>query len=443
MAAQDRSLRQKRVAGAIVLGAILGMAWGVTRISRLFEPTREAYVATTTTAAGAAGLEAGGPVLYGGAPRGYITSVDPTIGDDGKVSEIRIGFELDRSLPLASNASIVRSVGVAGSGGAVSVLDPGDPALAFTGTDDRVIPMNRGSVTPADGAIVFLGRRNAELLRSIQASMKRFDENIDPRMIQAAKTYRSLQLALDRLELDVESDDVRRSSEQRLASVIQQVQAALPELERALISSGNAMQTLEQEVRVDDRRIQRGIGIASRNFGDVKTIVADIESEVDASLVPKVLEIRRDSLQALADSERLLADGRIAVSEVGTSIPVMLANMKLAGGQLALAFDDLLGLALEAIMIAPDADSATRRRLLEAVDTSVRASMDVRLAADRMRTITELDPSFVADHPEATTSFIEPFQTAVDRLEATLEQLSRTLIDAVVADGDASPTRKP
>ncbi|MCP4938874.1 MAG: hypothetical protein GY921_06785, partial [Phycisphaeraceae bacterium] len=110
---------------------------------------------------------------------------------------------------------------------------------------------------------------------------------------------------------------------------------------------------------------------------------------------------------------------------------------------LALAFDDLLGLALEAIMIAPDADSATRRRLLEAVDASVRASMDVRLAADRMRTFTELDPSFVADHPEATTSCIEPFQTAVDRLEATLEQLSRTLVDAVVADGDASPTPKP
>ena len=443
MAAQDRSLRQKRVAGVMVLGAILGAAWIATSIYRLFEPALEAYVTTTTTATGAAGLEAGSAVLYGGAPRGHITSIETTLPADGATGEIRIAFALDRTLPLAKNASIVRSAGVAGGGGALSVLAPGDPALAFVGADPRVIPMNRGTVAPPDATMVLLGRRNAETLRSIEASLQDFDDELNPRIVRAAKVYRSIRRLLQQLELEVESDDLERATEMRLAAILLRLQSGLPELQRTLISSNNAARALEREVREDGGRIPRRTGVASRNLAIMQTNADDIRSVTDATLVPKVLQIRRESLQAALDAERLFADGSAVLSEASSSIPKILANMKLAGGQLTLALDDLLGLALEAIMIAPDVDSATRRRLLEAVDLSVRAGMDVRMAADRIRNLAELDPSFLADQPGAPNSRVEAFQTAVDRLEAILDQLSRTLAEAVIADVDVRPTPVP
>ena len=68
MAAEARSPRQKRVAGAAVLGGVVAVAWLATSVPRLFESTRIAYVATTSMATGADGLKAGGLVLYGGAP---------------------------------------------------------------------------------------------------------------------------------------------------------------------------------------------------------------------------------------------------------------------------------------------------------------------------------------------------------------------------------------
>ena len=443
MPAQDRSLRQKHVAGAVVLGAIFGTAWLATGISDLFEPEREAYVTTTTAASGAAGLAVGGPVLYGGAPRGYITSVETSHSRDSAVGRIRIAFELDRSLPLAKNASIVKSVGVAGSGGALSVLAPGDPALAFTRGDPRVIPMNRGSVASPDGIEVLLGRRNAELLRSIEVSLDRFGDEAGPRIARARRMYDSIRLLLDQLELDIESEDLPGSVGSRLTAMIRRLQSGLPELQRTLSSNGDAMQALEQDVRSNGGRIQGRIGVASRNLADLQDIIADLEVLADSSLVPKLLRVRRDAMQAMMDSERLFAEGTAVVSEAATSIPDMLANMKLAGGQLALAFDDLLGLVLEAIMIAPDADSEARRRLLEAVGHAVQAGMDVRLAADRMRNLAKLDPSFFEDQPELRTSCVEPFQAAVDRLETTLDRLATMLAETVEADGDARPTPVP
>jgi hypothetical protein len=443
MAASDRSSGQQRVAGGVVLVAILGTAWAATSIPRLFEASRVSYVATTNTIGGAAGLEPGGPVLYGGAPRGMITSIETSLPDGAAVGEIRIAFELDRSLPLAQNASIVRSVGIAGSGGALSVIAPGDPAFAFAGDVRRVIPLNHGSVAPADGLMVLLGRRNAEMVRSIQTSLQALDEDLGPRMDQLAKIARSIRTLLDRLELDVESEDLQESIRTRVAVIVRRLQTDLPELQRSLISSGNAMRALEQDVRQDGSRIRRSVAVATRNLDEVLTAADDIEATTRATILPKVLQIRRASLQAVLDSERVLADGTTLLSEASTSIPKALANMKLAGGQLTLAFENLLGLALEAIMISPDVDSETRRRLLEAVNSAVRAGMDARLAADRMRNLTKIDPSRFEADPDSLNAFVEPFQAAVNRLDAILDQLSRTVADAVVADGDAPPTPAP
>ncbi len=443
MAASDRSLRQQRVAGAVVLTAILGTGWAATGILDLFEPAQASYVATTTTDSGAAGLEAGGPVLYGGAERGRITAIETPSSDDAAVGEIRIAFVLDQSLPLAKDASIVRSVGVAGSGGALSILAPGDPALAFAGDDPRVIPLNAGSVAPADGAEILLGRRNAEMLRSIEVSLRDLGEELSPRMADAARIARSIGMLLDQLTLDVASDDLQASTEQRLVAIIRQLQDGLPELQANLIASREAMQELELEINREGGRIRRGVGVVDRNLEIMKLATEEITVAIEATLVPKLLQIRRASLAAVLDSERLLAEGVAIRSEISTSIPQTLANMKLAGGQLALAFDDLLGLALKAIMISPDVDSEMRRRLLEAVDSSVRAAMDVRLAADRVRTLVGHDPAVLENGPEALRAHVESFQTAVDRLETITQGLARTLAEAVAADGDARPTPVP
>lgn len=443
MAASERSPGQQRVAGAMVLAAILAAAWVAASIPRLFKPAHVSYVATTTTLSGAAGLATGGPVLYGGAPRGMITAIETSLPEGAASGEIRIAFELDRSLPLAQNASIVRSVGVAGSGGALSVLAPGDPALTFADDDRRVIPLNEGSVAPADGLTVLLGRRNADMVRSIRTSLQAIDEAMGPRTASVTQTLRSIQLLLEQLALDVESDAIRESAGARIVAMVHRLQSQLPELERSLTASMNAMHSLEQDFREHEGRIRRQTGDASRDLSVMATEVAGIEAMTEAVILPKVLRIRRASLEAVLDSERLLADAAVLLDEASTSIPHSLANMKLAGGQLALAFEDLLGLALEAIMISPDVDSETRRRLLEAVDQAVRAGMDVRIAADRMRNLTSLEPSFFEAQPDALDAYVQPFQDAVNRLETILDQLARTVTEAVVADGDDRSTPAP
>ena len=443
MAAEARSPRQKRVAGAAVLGGVVAVAWLATSVPRLFESTRIAYVATTSMATGADGLKAGGLVLYGGAPRGHITAIETRLSNSGSTGEIRIDFELDRALPLAPNASIVKSVGVAGSGGALSILAPGDPEYAFSDTGPRVIPMNRGTVEAADGATVLFGRHNAGLLRSIETSLARIGDQAPPRIARLARQVRSLRTLLDRLELDVGADELAGSAELRVATIVNQLQRELPGLRAALAGNGEALDELRQDVAADTGRIRRGLDAVDRDLAELGTESARIESRIDASFLPKVLAMRRDILRAMADAQRSIADGEAIRSEASAAIPFTLANMTLAGGQLSIAFEDLLGLVLEAILVWPDAESETRRRLLEAVDLSMIAGMDVHAAAMRMRSLPKIDERSPRTAEELRTVYVEPFEAAVDRLERNLDELARILGEAFAGDDDPGSKQEP
>ena len=73
MAANERTPKELQTAGAIlVVVGVLG-AWGLTWLPVLFAAKTTEYLALIPLSIGARGLEAGGPVLYGGAPRGEIT----------------------------------------------------------------------------------------------------------------------------------------------------------------------------------------------------------------------------------------------------------------------------------------------------------------------------------------------------------------------------------
>ena len=140
MAASNRTPKDLQTTGAIVLTVGALAAWGLTWIPTLFETRTTEYSALIPLSMGARGLEAGGQVLYGGAPRGEITSVrterDP---ETGMPTEIRVVFTLDRALPLAEDATISKSLGIAGTNGAIAISNPGTPGEAFTSGERRVL----------------------------------------------------------------------------------------------------------------------------------------------------------------------------------------------------------------------------------------------------------------------------------------------------------------
>ena len=174
MAAKTRTSKELQTAGAIlvVVGGLA--AWGLTWIPILFATSTTEYLALIPLSAGGRGLEAGGPVLYGGAPRGTITSVrterDPTTG---MPSEIRVGFALDSSLPLAADATISKSTGIAGTNTAIAISDPGTPKMVFRDDQERILRVKRTGADSGSAAVTLFGRENSRLLTEINEALAR------------------------------------------------------------------------------------------------------------------------------------------------------------------------------------------------------------------------------------------------------------------------------
>jgi hypothetical protein len=160
-------------------------------------------------------------------------------------------------------------------------------------------------------------------------------------------------------------------------------------------------------------------------------------------LTPKIRGMQRDLVSALDESRRLIGATSELLPEMAASIRPSMARMALAGGQLAFAFDDLLPLVIEAVLISPDAASESRRRTLQAVQDAVLAGSNLRDAARRLENFATMNRPLLESNPELAPIVADPLTDAVSDLEKMLQRLAEVLRREILEPLGSLPATEP
>jgi hypothetical protein len=429
MAAKTRTSKELQTAGAIlvVVGGLA--AWGLTWIPVLFATSTTEYLALIPLSAGGRGLEAGGPVLYGGAPRGTITSVrterDPTTG---MPSEIRVGFALDSALPLAADATISKSTGIAGTNTAIAISDPGTPRMVFRDDQERILRVKRTDADSGSAAVTLLGRENSRLLTEINEALARMGNNLPPKLTAVGISIRKLQAILVGLQIEIGSDVDRQRA--RFAALIAEgrgLEKSLQNLQSGILKTQKFAGLLETDIDVATQQFVTDGKLVEQNMDLIHTQVLGIEQALDHDFAPKLRSMQRELISTIDESRRLIGTTKELLPEFAASIEPSMARMTLAGGQLVLVFDNLLPIVIEAILVSPDSSSESRRRTLEAVQDAVMAGSTLRDAARRLDSFTTLNQPLLKLNPDLAPLVSDPLSDAIADLEKMLKRLVEVL----------------
>jgi hypothetical protein len=445
MAAKNRTPKELQTAGAIVVTIGALAAWGLTWLPTLFAPRTTEYSASIPLAMGARGLEAGGPVLYGGAPRGKITSVR-TKRDSatGMPTDIRVGFTLSSSLPLAADATISKSIGVAGTNGAIAISDPGTPDQFFRKHEARVLRVKPTGGESGGAAFTMLGRENSRLLTKISETLSRMGDDLPPRMAAVATSIRRLQVILERLEIEIGSGfEERQTRFTELIAEGRTLENSLLVLQSGVLEIRPSADSLQADVDLMTSKFIKNGRIIRRKIAVMQEMMRGVEENLDGEFVPEIRGMQRDLISAVDESRRLIGTTKELLPEFAASIRPSMARMTLAGGQLVLAFDNLLPMALEAILVSPDAASESRRRTLEAVEDAVLAGSNLRDAARRLENFATMNQPLLESKPELAPLVTEPLADAVTDLERMLQRLAEVLRREIRNPRGTPPATEP
>ncbi|MDA0296011.1 MAG: hypothetical protein O3A19_03270 [Planctomycetota bacterium] len=445
MAANERTPKELQTAGAIlVVVGVLG-AWGLTWLPVLFAAKTTEYLALIPLSIGARGLEAGGPVLYGGAPRGEITSVrterDLTTG---MPTEIQVGFTLNSSLPLAANAAISKSLGIAGTNGAIAISDPGTHDKAFKNDEERILRIKSTGAESGSGALTLLGRENSRLLTNISEDLSRMGDDLPPHLRAFASSFRRLKAILENLQIEVDAGlEARQTRFDDLIAEGRAIEEHLLELRSGIGETQPIAASLQTNIDIATRNFANDGRIIRRRSGEMQETMQGILEDRGGELTPKIRGMQRDLVSALDESRRLIGATSELLPEMAASIRPSMARMALAGGQLAFAFDDLLPLVIEAVLISPDAASESRRRTLQAVQDAVLAGSNLRDAARRLENFATMNRPLLESNPELAPIVADPLTDAVSDLEKMLQRLAEVLRREILEPLGSLPATEP
>lgn len=426
MSSEAPTSRQLRVLGAIVLIAIAGLGLFIAKVPSLLGPDVVDWVVTVPVKDGADGLEAGGDVLVGGMLRGRILEVGEIEGSvpgpTGPQALIRIDFELDKSVVLARDAIISRGVTTAGNIGFLNIRFPGSAKRRFKSGEQRVIPIWEGP-SPGGASASLIGFVNSEMIERISVQAQALAKKVKARDESMASELLEISTMIQQLGLDVDADIPRvLAMVAQLGERVRLILERLPLLrEAANRAQSEAMQTsdeLERELgewRLRFELIEVGTAEIEEGVGAMQAFARNLEPRLKAT----ILDLRNATMDAESVSIRL----RKLSPEISDDLNRTLARMVLAGGQLKLAINDLLPLAIEAISTRPDRASLSRRLLLESTNDVVLAGMDLRDAARRLDALSRSPESTRGEDLEPRPGLGE----ALQRLERTLERLGERL----------------
>ncbi|MEE2971964.1 MAG: hypothetical protein VX672_02475, partial [Planctomycetota bacterium] len=367
MSREPRSARTLRLTGALVLGSVLGLGYGASRIPKLLRPPTNLWTATLPISTGADGMAPGSLVQVVGFAMGEVTSVvdrpDPAGGDP----VIEIEFELDATVPLSRDARIRRSVGIAGTDGVLDVLDPGRPGAAFAPGERRSIPIELGPRSGGSFGLV-LGRSNGVLLQRIGRNTSEGQAGLLHNARSALASGRVIEDDFERLLARVlpDVDHFRNRGlaiQSQLGRVVELWSVLVDRLGRFRAEAAKERITAQQELAAIRRRFER----VEAGVGNLRNDVEVMSLRWDGMRYELQL-VRDDLLAAQRDAAAIATRTGILTPEVRDGLARSMARMVLAGGQLKRAIEDLLPLAIDAVTTRPNRASESRRRLHEATD---------------------------------------------------------------------------
>ena len=423
-----------RMLGFGALATVLGLGLLAARIPQWQEPAMSRWTATIPVEEGARGIEPGGRVLVGGHPVGHILSVEvmENRADTRGRPLVGIDFELPSSIELGRDAVVRRSVGIAGTNGVLDIPDPGSRDRLFTDDDPRVLAIDTSP--PSGGAIgVLIGRRNGERIEAIADAGERFGVLMPPRLRAIADTARRLTLdARDAERTIIGGFD---AGQQRLHTLSRRFAAMVEEaldlpplvgvLQHDLNTVRASVETSISRWSPILERIVRRADEAGRNASAMQRHLDD--------LGPTIESMRDGFESAMLDAEAASQRLALLAPEAGDGLRRTLARMVLAGGQLRLALDGILPLALEAITTSPDRRSVSRRRLLESIEDTVDAVADVQDAARRLDMLATLADALPSGEPVFDARVSEELDARLAELDRLLEALSRLVRTGLLA----------
>ena len=416
----DPSPGALRLLGFATLATVIGLGLLASRIPQWQEPEMTRWTATIPVEEGARGLEPGGKVLIGGYPQGRILSVDVLPGEFDVRGRPLVGidFELPSGIELGRNAVVRRSVGIAGTNGVLDIPDPGSRSQLFDEASPRVIAIDTSP--PSGGSIgVLIGRRNGERIESIAAAGDRFGSMLPARLRAATDTARFLLEEFGGAQAEVISGTDRGLQRVRTLAT------RFAELAEKSLELPPLVETFKFDLNVLVGDLRTDILAWKPTFDRIMTNTGTVEQDVAAmsrrlSELTPILRAAEDDLEsAMIDAQAAATRLRMLGPEAGDGLQRTMARMVLAGGQLRMALNDLVPLALKAITISPDRRSASRRRLLESVNDTLSAIADVRDAARRLDTVARLADAL----PSGTPAFDEDVAAALDARVSDLERL--------------------
>ncbi len=435
MMSSDPSPGTLRLLGFATLATVAGLGMLTARIPQWQEPEMTRWTATIPVEDGARGLEPGGKVLIGGYPQGWIVSVEVMPGDFDVRGRPLVGidFELPSAIVLGRDAVVRRSVGIAGTNGVLDIPDPGSRDQRFEDGTPRVLPIDTS--TPTGGAIgVLIGRQNGERIEAIANAGDRFGTMLPRRLRLVTDAARHLMDDVDGTRTDLAHGFERGSARVRtLAGRLATIAEESLDLPPILGSLKQDLDLLLGDLAAEWRAWQPTIDRITLNAERSEKDAAAMMRQID-SLTPTLLAAKADFESAVIDAQAASVRLGLLAPELGDGLQRTMARMVLAGGQLRLALNDLVPLALKAITISPDRRSASRRRLLESVNDTVSAVADVRDAARRLDTLAVLADEMPSGNPAFDANVAATLDARVAELERLLDALGARLQAEIRAD---------
>ncbi len=413
-----------RRTGLLTLVGIAVFAFLVVQIPGLFSPSYRDYTLRVNLAEGAAGLAVGNPVYVAGLQYGRITRVTPIADTIDRLHAIEVDFVVDQGIPLSPNARITRIAGLGNNSAALSIESLGTPGLGFPSEDQRFMRLATSTAETSMSKVI--GPDNAATVTAIDWYLESTEGKLSRRSVELRHGFQELRIAIRELMLDLEPERlfVQRSIATlgtRLRRIEDAWSVLAPEL--AAIQTDVSTQRAMVEDHLDDW-IER--------WGRIRTDVLTIEQDVDGLMTevkkikPRMLDLARSFESAIADGRAVMTTTKIVLPEVNHAIQRTLARMVLAGGQLRLALQNLLPIAIEAILTRPDQQSEERRLLLEAVGDAVLAGLNLEDAMRRTRMLTQrYGDGNELDLPVA--EMVEPLEGVVEELDRLLGAIYRRL----------------
>ncbi len=432
MSRSEPTSAELRRTGLLTLIGIVVFATLVVQLPNLFSPSYTDYMVRIELEEGADGLDAGNTVLVAGLPHGVITRVAPIPNPETGIPDaIEVGFELETSIPIAPDAVITRVAGLGNDGASLSIGSLGTPGRPFPSPKQRILRL--ATSTSERGMVSVLGRYNAEAITRIGDNLDAIERRIPARAKATMMQFDALRAAIGELLLDLEPQ--RLFVEQSLRNLGPRIKT----IEKHWAEIGPKLAMLQADFAKDRTEFERHLAGWRRDWERMESDLGRIRGGVDVVMAevekirPRMTGLIRNFDTAISDGRALMVTLQTVGPEFGSGIQRTLARMVLAGGQLRLATQNLLPLAIEAITTSPDARSEARQMLLEAVGDAVLAGITLEDAMRRTHMLTRV----YGDGDLPVAEMVEPLDRVVSELDRLLESIYRRLrleIDEDLAD---------